>query len=87
MTIYIDKAEWVTKAKNPRKQYAHMISDTSLEELHFFAAQMGIKRHFFHQSRACKHYDISGEQIQKVLSAGAYEVSSKEIVKLGRYVV
>lgn len=86
MTIYIDEATWVTKAKNPRKQYAHMISDTSLEELHSFAVQMGIKRHFFHQSRSCKHYDISGEQIQKVKDAGAIEVPTRDILKFGRYV-
>lgn len=36
----------------------HLISDTSLEELHEFAASIGIKRCWYHASSKWKHYDI-----------------------------
>lgn len=45
--IYVDAATW--KKPNGRKAYAHMVAD-SIEELHEFAAKIGVKPHFFHRS-------------------------------------
>lgn len=82
--IYIDNPKWTrASAKNPRKQYSHMVSDISLEELHQFALWIGVKPHFFHNSNI-KHYDISGEEINKAIAAGATLVGSKELVKIGK---
>lgn len=36
----------------------HLISDTSLEELHAYAASVGIKRCWYHSSSTWPHYDI-----------------------------
>jgi hypothetical protein len=36
----------------------HLISDTSLEELHAYAVSVGIKRCWFHASSKYFHYDI-----------------------------
>ena len=57
MTIYLDEAKW-KKSVSGRTKYSHMVSDVSLQELHTFAASIGVKRHFFHNANI-KHYDIN----------------------------
>ena len=74
MTILVDKPR---AYKGKKKKYSHMVSDTSFADLHYFASMIGIKRHFFHND----HYDITEEQYEKALNAGAKTVTSKELVK------
>lgn len=76
--IYVDKPTW--QKPNGRKFYAHMVAET-LDELHTFAQQIGVKKHFFHRGNK-PHYDISVEQHAKALENGATEVSSKQIVAI-----
>lgn len=64
--------------KHKRKKYAHMVSTTSIQELHDFAKSIGVKKHFFHRGN---HYDIREEEHKKAIEAGAKLVSSKELVK------
>lgn len=85
MTIYIDLPIW-KKSPGGRKNYCHMISDVSLEDLHKFAAENGIKKHFFHNSRFIKHYDLKEDQILQVKKAGAIQISSKELVTIAKTV-
>lgn len=77
--IVVDNAVW--KKPNGRKNYAHMATDGSIEELHLFAEQIGVKRHFFHRGEK-PHYDINEDQRLVAITAGAVEVSSKYIVRL-----
>lgn len=64
--IYVDPPVW-KKSPNGRKSYGHMVADT-LEELHSFAEQVGIKRHFFHKQRSgMNHYDITEDQHNKII--------------------
>jgi hypothetical protein len=64
------------------KQWSHMVSDTSEEELHAFAAKLGLKRQWFqcrpHASAA--HYDITPPKRAIALRLGAIAVSSRELV-------
>lgn len=76
--IYVDAAEW-KKSENGRKSYAHMVAD-SLEELHMFAVQIGVKKHFFHKAKAGWHYDINSDQHIIAVAQGAKLVSSKELL-------
>ena len=55
-----------------------MVSDKSLMELHYFAAQIGVKRHWFHKG---DHYDIREEEHEKALNAGATLVNAREIAQ------
>lgn len=77
MSVYVDPA--VFKKPNGRKSYAHLAAD-SLEELHAFAATIGIKPHFFHKSASYLHYDITAEQRAIAVAAGAIQVSSRELL-------
>jgi muramoyltetrapeptide carboxypeptidase len=57
--------------------WSHLASDRSFEELHAFAASLGIPRRGFDRD----HYDIPAERYQAVLEAGAVPVSSRELVR------
>jgi hypothetical protein len=55
-----------------------MISDLSYEELHVFAARIGIPRRGFERD----HYDVISERYALAVAAGAQPVRSREIVTL-----
>jgi hypothetical protein len=72
MAILIDAAIW--PAHN--RLWCHLISDTSLEELHTFAAALGVPERGFEGD----HYDIPESHRDAAISAGAREASSRELV-------
>lgn len=56
-TIRIDSPRF--KRKNGRIKYAHLTADT-VEELHKFAEDCGIPKHWYHKSRSgIPHYDLN----------------------------
>ena len=63
MTIYIDPPIWPGHGH----LWSHMISDQSYEELHAFAARIGIPRRGFERD----HYDVIAERYSVALAAGA----------------
>lgn len=57
------------------------MSDVSLEELHAFAAKIGLKRHWFQAHPVHPHYDMTTQRKRKLaFSMGAKRVSSRELV-------
>jgi hypothetical protein len=58
------------------RMWSHLISDTSFEELHEFAARAGIPRHGFDGD----HYDVPAEAYDDLVAAGAAPVRSRELV-------
>lgn len=79
MTAYVDDAAILWRSK---LRY-HMSAD-SLEELHAFAQAVGIKRCWFHQGSAYPHYDVTTEQRDQALQAGAKAVTSRELVLVAK---
>lgn len=55
-----------------------MVSDVSVEELHQFAAHLGVPVRAFHGD----HYDLPQHIRDLALTHGAQEVSSREIVAI-----
>ncbi|MER7404014.1 DUF4031 domain-containing protein [Streptomyces sp. NPDC000070] len=74
MTVYIDPPTWPGHGR----MWSHLISDVSYEELHTFAARLGVPRRAFERD----HYDIPDQRYADVVAAGAVEVSSREVVRL-----
>ncbi|GGX23529.1 DUF4031 domain-containing protein [Streptomyces lomondensis] len=74
MTIYIDPPTWPGHGR----MWSHLISDVSYDELHTFAARLGVPRRAFERD----HYDIPAQRYADVVAAGAVEVSSREVVRL-----
>ncbi|MBD8870571.1 DUF4031 domain-containing protein [Nocardioides donggukensis] len=59
------------------RMWSHLVSDTSHEELHEFAAALGAPARGFDRD----HYDIPEEYYDAALEAGAEPVSSRELVR------
>ena len=56
--------------------WSHLASDTSYDELHAFAATLGIPRRGFDRD----HYDIPAERYEEVVASGAVPVASRELI-------
>lgn len=57
--------------------WAHLVSDTSYDELHDFAAALGIPRRGFQGD----HYDVPAELRAQALRQGAQAVDGRELVR------
>src|SRR5262249_62029729 len=81
MAILIDS--FYNETRGPvhywRRRCGHLVSDTSLEELHEFAESLGLRREWF-QVKSIPHYDLTGVVYELALQRGATLVSSREIV-------
>lgn len=63
-------------------QMGHLVSDKSLDELHDFAAKIGMKREWFQDTGTQHpHYDVMGVMKSKAVRHGAKLVDSRELVK------
>ena len=71
--ILVDPAVWPWRGR----QWAHLVSDQSYDELHEFAERLGIPRRAFQGD----HYDIPAELRDAALALGAAPVSAREVVK------
>lgn len=73
MALLIDTPRWPAHGR----LWAHLVSDTSLAELHAFAASAGIPERSFEGD----HYDVPAERHGEVVAAGAVLVEGREVVK------
>lgn len=73
MTLIIDPPD----AAGHGRLWSHLASDESFEELHRFAAAIGIPRRGFDGD----HYDVPADRYDRVVAAGAVPVSSRELVR------
>lgn len=72
MAILIDAPRWPAHGR----LWAHLVSDTSIEELLGFADRAGISRRSFDRD----HVDIPDERWAELVSLGARPVSARELV-------
>ncbi|MGW4425469.1 DUF4031 domain-containing protein [Streptosporangium sp. NPDC004631] len=73
MSVLIDPPNW----PGPRGLlWSHLVSDDSIEELHAFAALLGVPRRAFDRD----HYDVPETVHQRAVSLGAEPVPSRELL-------
>ena len=72
MTVYVDPAVWPFRGA----LWAHLISDTSYDELHGFAYDLGVPRRAFQND----HYDLPAPLRHEAIVAGAVAVSRHELI-------
>jgi muramoyltetrapeptide carboxypeptidase len=72
MTVLVDPPN----APGHGRLWSHVASDDSFEELHAFAAALGIPRRGFDRD----HYDVPAEWYDRLVAAGATPVSSRELL-------
>ena len=73
----VDKLVEYPHVRLPFKHWCHMASDVDFEELHAFAAQLGIPRHRFQGD----HYDLPPWVRERAVSLGAVEVSTRVLLE------
>ena len=73
MTVLVDTPMW------PRHGtlWAHLVSDTSYDELHAFAARAGLPARAFDRD----HYDVPRERHADLVALGAQHVGGRELVR------
>lgn len=72
MTVLIDPALW----PNHGTVWGHLVSDTSLDELHEFARRAAIPERGFDRD----HYDYPAERYDELVALGAEPVSGRELI-------
>ena len=73
MAIYLDPPLWPAHGTH----FSHLVSDTSLEELHAFAAEAGIPDRAFDGD----HYDVAAARYSALVAAGAVPVEGRVLVR------
>ncbi len=73
MAILVDDARWPAHGR----LWAHLVSDSDLDELHRFAAANGIP----HRAFDLDHYDVPDDAVPRLMAAGAQKVSGHELVR------
>lgn len=73
MTVLIDQPIWPAHDT----LWAHIVSDTSLDELHSFAASAGIPKRGFDLD----HYDVPARMWGELVALGAEPVRIREFVQ------
>lgn len=71
--ILIDPPAWPAHGR----LWSHLVSDTSFEELHAFAAAAGVPARGFDGD----HYDVPEQAYEGLVAAGAVPVRSRELVQ------
>jgi hypothetical protein len=73
VAILIDEPRWWFRDE----RWCHLVSDVSLDELHAFADSVGIPRRGFQGD----HYDVPESYRPAMVTAGAVEVESRELLR------
>ena len=86
MAIMVDEAKYPFRGQN----YCHMMSDCvnrqqAEQELHDFAARLGLQRRWFQQSARNPHYDLAPSKRALAIRLGAKEVTSRAMVFLNPF--
>jgi len=71
--VLVDSASWAWR----NRLWAHLVSDSSFDELHDFARLLGKRRLGFQGD----HYDVDADERGRAVLLGAEPVSSRELVQ------
>jgi hypothetical protein len=86
MTVYLDDWRQPARLGPVDDRWSHLLADTD-DELHAFAARMGMKREWF-QHRTHRphqaHYDIPERSRGRALALGAVPVSWRQVGRMMR---
>jgi hypothetical protein len=76
MTILVDELREYPGVALPFTSWCHMATDGRFEDLHAFAAQLGLRRAWFQGD----HYDLPPHGRARAVALGAEEVATEELL-------
>jgi hypothetical protein len=76
VAVLVDPLREYPDAGLPWTRWCHMVSDDGFDELHAFAARLGIPRRRFQGD----HYDLHPALRDRAVALGAVEVDTGELV-------
>lgn len=87
MTVYVDNARIPATVQHIKGRWSHLVSDAPEEELHAFAASIGLRRSWYQgQCRYGKcdpcphgHYDVTDSKRDEALAAGAQAIDIRDL--------
>lgn len=86
--IYVDTLVLWPSAKAPRcfrgRPSCHMATDGDPEELHTFAARIGMRRAWFQDHLILPHYDLTEGRRAAAVALGAAEVTGRDMIRIMR---
>lgn len=84
MTIYVDELRdyRAIMDRGLPGLWCHMVTDGDLEELHEFAARLGIGPRRFQNHARHPHYDLMPPSRMLAVALGAVEVSTREMRRI-----
>ena len=71
--ILVDPPTWPGWGRT----WSHLVSDSSLAELHDFAERVRLPRRLFDED----HYDVPAERYDEVVAAGAQPVAGSDLIR------
>jgi Protein of unknown function (DUF4031) len=75
MALLVDPLREYPHLRLRFKHWCHLVSDAGFDELHAFAAELGIPRERFQGD----HYDLPPHLRERAVALGALEVSTREL--------
>ncbi|MBM7024782.1 DUF4031 domain-containing protein [Clavibacter zhangzhiyongii] len=73
MSVLLDRPAWPAHGT----LWAHLVSDSSLQELHAFARAAGLPERSFDRD----HYDVPEARYDDLVARGAVPVSNRDLVR------
>lgn len=73
MTVLVDDPLWPAHGR----LWAHLVSDTDIDELHAFAKAHDVPARAFDLD----HYDVPADMVPRLIAGGAQHVGGKELVR------
>lgn len=64
--------------------WCHMVTDAEIDELHQFAARLGVPRRVFQAHPRHPHYDLHARGRSLALALGAVEVTTADLARMFR---
>ena len=81
MAVYVDYLMTCIPNRNWRwSESCHLIAD-SVEELHVFAASIGMRRAWFQNDSRLPHYDLNKNRRRVAVTKGAIELDRRQFVE------
>jgi hypothetical protein len=79
VAVYVDNVRIAWRGRH----WCHLVAD-SLDELHWFANSLGLKRAWFQAQASLPHYDVTVETRIMALNRGAVDSDRRTLVARGR---